>query len=316
MLNFIIKRLLISLLIVFIVSVFAFSLMHILPGDPARIVLGESADQSAVDALRAKMNLDKPIPQQYFLWISGVFKGDWGYSIIYSRPVGDILSERVPRTLAITIPAMIISVIVGILCGILSATKRGKLIDQIISIFSTLGIGMPQFWVAVFGILIFAVQFKILPIQGFTPPTKDFNMYVQQAILPVFAMSITLIASVTRQTRSGMLEVMHQDYIRTARANGLSQNRVVLRHALRNALITVVTIIALQVRVVIGGSVIVEQVFNIPGIGTLMLTAITERDYMIVQSCVLIISMCTVGANLIADISYGLIDPKIRKTMG
>lgn len=312
--KFIIKRVLISIIVVFLVSVFALSLMHILPGDPARLTLGEEASQEDVDALRKELNLDKPVLEQYFIWIGGVFRGDFGRSIQYHRPVLDIMLERLPRTVAIGLPTLVISVIVGLAFGIISAVRRGKVIDQIITFLATIGMGTPVFWLGILGIYLFSMKLGILPIQGFTSPTEDFAKYVHQAILPVFCLSTHQVASISRQTRTNMLDVINQDYIRTARANGIKTSSIIFKHALRNALIPIVTVIAMQVRVVIGGSLIVEQVFNIAGIGQLLQTAVGNRDYLIVQGAVLVISLVTVGCNLLVDILYGVVDPRIRKT--
>lgn len=312
--KFIIKRVLISIVVVFLVSVFAFSLMHILPGDPARLSLGEEASQEDVDALREELNLNKQVLEQYFIWISGIFRGDFGQSIQYHRPVLDIMQERLPRTVAIGLPTLVISTIIGIAFGIISAIRRGKFIDQVITFLATIGMGTPVFWIGILGIYLFAMRLGILPIQGFTSPTEDFAKYVHQAILPVFCLSTHQVASVSRQTRTNMLDVINQDYIRTAKANGIRPSSIVFKHALRNALIPIVTVIAMQVRMVIGGSLIVEQVFNIAGIGQLLQTAVGNRDYLIVQGAVLVISLVTVGCNLLVDILYGVVDPRIRKT--
>ena len=312
--KFIIKRVLISIVVVFLVSVFAFSLMHILPGDPARLSLGEEASQEDVDALREELNLNKPVLEQYFIWISGIFRGDFGQSIQYHRPVLDIMQERLPRTVAIGLPTLVISTIIGIAFGIISAIRRGKFIDQVITFLATIGMGTPVFWIGILGIYLFAMRLGILPIQGFTSPTEDFAKYVHQAILPVFCLSTHQVASVSRQTRTNMLDVINQDYIRTAKANGIRPSSIVFKHALRNALIPIVTVIAMQVRMVIGGSLIVEQVFNIAGICQLLQTSVGNRDYLIVQGAVLVISLVTVGCNLLVDILYGVVDPRIRKT--
>ena len=312
--KFIIKRVLISIVVVFLVSVFAFSLMHILPGDPARLSLGEEASQEDVDALREELNLNKPVLEQYFIWISGIFRGDFGQSIQFHRPVLDIMQERLPRSVAIGLPTLVISTIIGIAFGIICAIRRGKFIDQVITFLATIGMGTPVFWIGILGIYLFAMRLGILPIQGFTSPTEDFAKYVHQAILPVFCLSTHQVASVSRQTRTNMLDVINQDYIRTAKANGIRPSSIVFKHALRNALIPIVTVIAMQVRMVIGGSLIVEQVFNIAGIGQLLQTAVGNRDYLIVQGAVLVISLVTVGCNLLVDILYGVVDPRIRKT--
>lgn len=314
MLNFLLKRIGISILIVFMVSLFAFSLMHILPGDPARLALGEEASQEDVDALRRELNLDKPLVTQYVLWIEGILKGDFGDSILYNRPVTDMLLEKLPKTVSIGLPALIISATLGIAFGIVSAVKRGKLADQIITFLATIGAGTPTFWIGILCIYFFSLRLKILPIQGWVSPAEDFGQFVLHAILPVFCLSLHLVASVARQTRSNMLDVISQDYIRTARANGISERSVIFRHTLKNTLIPIITIIALQVRVVIGGSLMVEQVFNISGIGYMVKMAIMNRDYLVVQSSVLIISLVTVACNLLVDILYGIINPQVRKS--
>ncbi len=313
MTTYIIRRVLVSILVVFIVSVFSFSLMHLMPGDPARLALGYEASEEDVQALRVTYNLDKPVLQQYVIWVRNLFKGELGDSVIHKRPVADMIRERLPRTFNIGVCALIVGVPIGILFGILCAVKRGKFADQIITFFMTVIMGMPVFWLGILLILVFAVKMKVLPIQGYTPPSTNFAEFLYKATLPTIAMSLGMSAGLCRQTRTNMLDSINQDYIRTARANGLSEGSVVYKHALKNALIPVITIVGMQVRVVIGGSLLVEQLFNIPGLGTLLTTALNNRDYMIVQTCTLLISLFTVGANLLVDIAYGIVDPRIRK---
>ena len=310
----IIRRILISLLVVFLVSVFSFSLLQIMPGDPARLALGYEASEEDVQTLREQMNLDKPILVQYGLWVKNLFKGDLGDSVIYKRPVADMIAERLPRTVNIGICALIVGIPLGIFFGILCAVKRGKVVDQIITFLMTVFMGMPVFWMGILGILIFSIWLRVLPIQGYTPPTKDFGDFIYHAILPVMCMSLGMSAGLSRQTRTNILDSITQDYIRTARANGLSEGSVVYKHALKNALIPVITIVGMQVRIVVGGSMLVEQLFNIPGLGTLLTTALNNRDYLIVQNCTLLISLFTVAANLLVDIAYGFVDPRIRLT--
>lgn len=314
MATYIIRRILISLLVVFLVSVFSFSLLQIMPGDPARLALGYEASEEDVQTLREQMNLDKPILVQYGLWVKNLFKGDLGDSVIYKRPVADMIAERLPRTVNIGICALIVGIPLGILFGILCAVKRGKVVDQIITFLMTVFMGMPVFWMGILGILIFSIWLRVLPIQGYTPPTKDFGDFIYHAILPVMCMSLGMSAGLSRQTRTNILDSITQDYIRTARANGLSEGSVVYKHALKNALIPVITIVGMQVRIVVGGSMLVEQLFNIPGLGTLLTTALNNRDYLIVQNCTLLISLFTVAANLLVDIAYGFVDPRIRLT--
>lgn len=314
MAKFILKRVLISLIIVFIVSVFAFILMHVLPGDPVRIVLGDEASVEDVNALREELHLNDPLLSQYLKWISGIFTGDYGTSITYMRPVYEIISERLPKTVSIGLPALAIAAIIGIVFGTLSAIRRGTKLDSFLTLLSTLGLGTPTFWIGILLIYIFAVELRILPMKGYMGLSDGFFQYVRYAILPVFCLSLNMVAGITRQTRTNMLDVINQDYIRTARANGISEKKVVFKHALKNALIPVITQIALQVRVVIGGSVIVEQIFNINGIGMLLRESVFNRDYMVVQTSVFFISLVTVFCNLVVDILYGFVNPQIRKS--
>lgn len=310
--TYIIRRILIAILIVFLVSIFAKGLMHLLPGDPVRLAMGFEAKEKDVEEFRVKMNLDKPIVTQYVLWVKGLFQGDMGWSVLYDRPNRDIFAERLPRSIAIGLPAVLLSALVAIFFGIICAVNRGKFSDQIVTFLMTLGLGTPVFWLGIFGIYIFAVRLRILPIQGFVSPFTDLSAYVRTAILPVSCMSVPMIAGVARQTRTKMLDAINQDYIRTARAYGIRERKIQLKYALKNALVPVITMIGLQMRVVIGGSVLIENVFNIPGIGSLLVTAINNRDYFVIQNAVLLISIFTVGVNLLVDIIYGFIDPQIR----
>ena len=312
--RFILKRLGISLIVVFMVSIITFALVKILPGDPAVLALGTEATEEEIAAFHEKYNLDKPVVEQYFIWIKGLFQGDLGDSIKYSRPVTACIFERLPRTISIGLPALIIASLLGIVFGIISAIRRGKIIDNVITFVSTIGLGAPQFWLGILAIYIFGLKLDLLPLSGYVAPSENFGQYVYYAILPVSILAFSLLASVARQTRSNMLEVINQDYIRTARANGLPESRVIFRHALKNALIPVITTIGLQVRVIFGGSLMIEQVFNIAGIGSLITIAIQGRDYMVIEGCVLIISVFVVVINLIIDLLYGLVDPRIRKS--
>ena len=312
--RYILKRLGISLIVVFLVSIITFGLVKILPGDPALLAMGTEASDEEVAEFHEKYNLDKPVVQQYLIWINGVFHGDLGDSIKFYRPAADCIFERLPRTISIGLPALIIASVLGIVFGIISAVWRGKLIDNIITFLATIGLGAPQFWLGILAAYIFGLKLGILPLTGYVSPTENFGQYVYYAILPVSILAFSLLASISRQTRSNMLEVINQDYIRTARANGLPEGRVIFRHALKNALIPVITTIGLQVRVIFGGSLMIEQVFNIAGIGTLITIAIQGRDYMVVEGCVLMISVFVVVINLVIDLLYGLVDPRIRKS--
>jgi len=312
--KFILKRVGISLIVILLISVFSFSLVHMLPGDPAVLALGSEVTEAEIQAFREQYHLNEPVLKQYLIWAGDMLRGNFGRSITYRLPVSTCLATRLPATVAIGLPALIISSIVGILFGIISAVNRGKFIDKLLTFIETLGIGMPTFWLGMIGILVLGLRFNILPLAGYTPPTENFRQYVIKAIMPVTVLSFTLLASVARQMRSNMLEVINQDFIRTARANGLPQRSVIYKHALKNSLIPVITTIGMQVRVVVGGSLIVEQLFNIPGIGTLLVSAVNTRDYMVMQGCVFFISLFTVACNFVVDILYGFFDPRIRKS--
>lgn len=312
--SYIIRRVLASLLVIFLVSIFVFSIIHLLPGDPIRLALGDEASEEDVQRIREERHLNDPLPEQYWKWITGLFKGDFGYSLLQNRPVSTMLAERLPRTISLGLPAFLISVTVGILFGIIAAVKRGSFIDQLITLLATLGLGTPQFWIGMLLIYIFGMVLNVFPIRGLVLPSENFGEYLRSAALPVFCMSLHMIASVSRQTRSNMLEVIKQDYIRTARANGLSEKKIIFGHALKNALIPVVTYIGMQTRGIIGGSVMIESLFSIAGIGGLMREAIDTREYWVLQSCVLLLSFVAVFSNLIVDIVYGYIDPRIRES--
>lgn len=316
MATLIFKRIWISILVIFLITTLTFALVRILPGDPAQLALGAEASEADLQRVRTEYYLDQPIIQQYTSWISGVLHGNFGKSITFRRDILVLLKERLPATLSIGVPALVIGSLIGVIFGIISAVKRGKLIDQILTVISTIGIGTPVFWVGILFIYFFAMKLHVLPIQGYTRPSADFGLFLKKIIMPVACLSLSVIASVARQTRSNMLEIINQDYVRTARANGLSESSVIFRHALKNALIPVITIIAMRIRMVVGGSVLVEQLFNIPGVGTMLISAVNGRDYAVIQSCVLMISMVTVFFNLVVDILYGVVDPRIRKSKG
>ena len=309
---YIIKRLGISIIVIFLVTIFVFALVRILPGDPVRLLLGAEASEADVESKRIELNYDKPLMRQYLIWIGGVFKGDFGESMLYQRPNLAIFKERIPRTVSIGLPALLIAVPISLLIGVITAVRRGKLVDQVLTFGITVGMGTPTFWVGILSIYVFAIWLKILPIQGYVSPSVDFGQYVYKAILPVFCMSFSMMASVARQTRTHMLESLNQDYIRTHRAFGISERKIVLKYALKNALIPVVTVLGFMAMVIIGGSLLIERVFNIAGLGSLLVLAVNNRDYILTQNCVLLISVFTVGINFLVDILYGYVDPRIR----
>ena len=309
--TFIVEKVLLSIVTVFAISIFAFLIMQMTPGDPVRAMLGAEADEAIVEATRTELNLDKPLVVQYTLWLKHALRGDFGTSLVLNQDIGEILATRIPVTLSLTIPALIISLILGILIGVLCAVHRGSALDQIMTVLMTTMNGIPVFWIGIMMMYFFGVKLGWLPLMGYTSPFEDFGQYVAKAVMPVTIMAFGPLSSIARQVRTNMLEVINQDYIRTARANGLSENSVKYKHALKNSLIPVITLIALQVRSLVGGSLLGEQVFSIAGMGRLIMVSVMNKDYLVVQA-----SLFVVACNLILDISYGLVDPRIRLTGG
>jgi peptide/nickel transport system permease protein len=283
-----------------------------MPGDPAAAALGLSANPTQIAELRHELWLDRPFFIQYFHWVGNAVRGDFGISIAYRDPIISIFKQRLPITLYLSLWAFILSTILGISAGIICAIRRGGILDQTISVLANLGISVPIFLLGILGIYIFALKLKLLPIMGWTSPGQDFWLSTRQVIMPVIALAIPGIAMMARQTRSSMLEVVRQDYLRTAWSKGLREHQVIIKHALKNALIPIVTLLGLQVRILVGGSVIVEQVFNIPGMGRLLVYASFSKDFIIIQAGVLLIGAIVCLANLIVDISYGWLDPRVR----
>jgi len=312
MAHYIFKRLIQSVIVIFIVSIFTFLLTYLMPGDPVYALLGEDITREQYEIAYKEMGLDKPLYVRYLNWCVNMLKGDFGTSYKYRMPVIDLIKARLPVTMYLGILSIIISTVFGIILGILAATKRGTFIDTIITILANLGGVMPLFWLAVLGMSVFAMHLRWLPSYGFTFPTVDFVKSVKQSILPLLALSVGAIAGTTRQMRSSMLEVIHQDYIRTARAKGLKESQVVFKHALKNALIPIVTLTGMSFRNVVSGSVSIETIFSIAGTGQLLVTSVLSRDVATTQACILLVAIVVSIANLIVDISYGYIDPRIR----
>jgi len=313
---YIIRRLIQSVFVLLIITLLVFLTMHILPGDPILIFMssGELKNTSLeeIEVLRHQFGLDRPLLVQYIDWLGGVVHGDFGISIVQREPVMKEITRRLPITLLLSSIALFISTIIGIPAGVVCAVRRGKWIDTVVTIIANAGITIPVFWLGLMLIYLFALNLGWLPVQGYTSPFVDFTKSIRQMIMPVFCLSIFSISSITRQTRSSMLEVMKQDYIRTSWAKGLKEWQVILRHGLKNGLIPIVTLLGVSFSFIIGGSVLVENVFNIPGVGRLVVNAVFVQDYPVVQGFVLIIAVIVLLSNLIVDIAYGWLDPRIR----
>jgi peptide/nickel transport system permease protein len=310
--GFIVRRFVQAIIVIFIVTIISFLLLHIIPGDPVYQMLGSKASPDQVTALRHELGLDRPLLVQYGNWLWNVFHGNLGKSLIFHEHVGALMTEKMPITIYLTMLSLILSTLVGILAGVISAVKRGSIQDSIISLFANTAVAIPTFWLALVGIYIFGWKLQWLPIQGWTSPFDNFWQSTKQIIMPVIALAVPNIAVVVRQTRSSMLETIRQDYVRTASSKGLSQNIVFYKHALRNALIPVVTLVGMTLTFLIGGEVLIETVFNIPGLGRLLVRASLDKDYLIVQGGVLVIGTAVCLINMIVDITYGWIDPRIR----
>ena len=314
MATFITRRLIQTVIILILLSMMVFAIMHLLPGDPVAIMLGDQASVEEMERLRSELGLDRPLHVQYLDWLSGLLRGDLGRSIVYNEDVADLVRTRLPVSLHIGLSAFLLAIAIGVPAGILAALKRGSWIDSLITVLANAGIAVPVFWLAILGIYLFSLKLGWLPVQGYTSPFEDFGQSLRQSVMPIVFLSLITLAQLARQTRSAMLEVLRQDYIRTARAKGLKESRVIVRHALRNALIPVITLLGLGLAYLVGGSVFIEQVFNLPGMGRLMVQSIFGKDYIVVQSLVVIIATVVALCNLAVDIAYGLIDPRIRQS--
>jgi peptide/nickel transport system permease protein len=309
---FILRRILLSIIVLLLITILAFFLIHIMPGDPATIMLGMDASQEQIDALRKELWLDRPLVVQYGHWLFNAVQGDLGKSVIFREDVTGIIATRLPITIHLSFLALILGAILGVVAGIICAIRRGKVLDSVITLAANIGIAIPIFWLGILGIYSLGLKLGWLPIQGYTSPFDDFWLSTRKSIMPVICLAIPSIAVLARQTRSSMLEVVRQDYIRTAWAKGIRERSIVMKHALKNALIPVVTLLGIQLRTLVGGSVLVETVFNIPGMGRLLVNSVIMKDFIIVQACVLVIAIVVLMANLLVDISYGWLDPRIR----
>jgi peptide/nickel transport system permease protein len=290
--------------------------MRLLPGDPIYMILtaGELSNvtEAQVQAIRHEFGLDKPIIVQYLSWVAGVFHGDFGTSITQRRSPLAMIGQGVPVTLNLSLVAFVVSLIIGIPAGAICAIRRGTWIDTVVTILANIGITIPIFWLGEMLIYAFALHFHWLPVQGYTSPFTDLVKNLRQITMPVLCLSIFPIASITRQTRSSMLEVMRQDYVRTAWSKGLQERAVVIKHALKNGLIPVVTLSGVGLTIILGGSVLIETVFNIQGVGQMLVNAVFAHDYPVVQGFILFIAVAVLFVNLLVDISYGWLDPRIR----
>jgi peptide/nickel transport system permease protein len=309
---YLIKRLVISLATLIVASVVVFAVLEVLPGDPARLMLGINATEDAVQALREQMGLNEPLLLRYLDWIGGLFTLNFGHSYTYSVPVIDLVAERLIVSLPLAAIALLLSTAIAVPVGIFSAGRRGRTGDTIAMGAAQFGVAVPNFWFALLLIYVFAVWLRLVPAGGFPGWSAGTWPALKALILPAIALALPQAAILSRVTRSALLEVLGEDYIRTARAKGLPRRVVLWRHALRNAMIPVLTILGLQFAFLLAGTIIIENVFYLPGLGRLIFQAITQRDLIVVESVVMLLVAAVIFVNLLVDLSYALVDPRLR----
>jgi peptide/nickel transport system permease protein len=312
MFTYLLRRLAIIVPTLFFVSMIIFGLQQLLPGDPALALAGEDRDPAVIAFLHKKYHLDEPLPVRYALWLGGVLKGDLGESIRINKPVLDLVLEKLPVTAELAGLAIIVALAIGIPAGVLSAVKNGRPLDYAANVFALWGLSTPNFWLGFLLILLFSVKLGWLPASGFVSPSEDLGQNLRSMIMPAFVLGNAIAAVMMRHTRSAMLQVLGMDYVRTARAKGLAERTVILKHALRNALVPVVTLGALEFGQLLSGAVLTEQVFTIPGFGKLIVDAVFNRDYAVVQGVVLCTATAYIVLNLCADLAYFLVNPRLR----
>ena len=312
MLNYLLHRLATIVPTLFFVSVLIFGLQQLLPGDPAMILAGEERDPTVIAHLHQKLHLDQPLPIRYLYWAGGVLKGDLGESVRIQKPVLDLIIEKLPVTLELALLAIVIALTIGITAGIVSAVAKDSAWDYAANVFALWGLSTPNFWLGIMLILLFSVTLGWLPASGYVSPFEDLKANLAAMIMPAFVLGNAIAAVLMRHTRSAMLQVLSADYVRTARAKGLDERVVVLKHALRNALTPVITLGALEFGTLLSGAVLTEQVFTIPGFGKLIVDAVFNRDYAVVQGVVLCTATAYITLNLLADMAYFLVNPRLR----
>ncbi len=312
MLGYLIRRLGAMVPVLGVVSVMVFSLIHLTPGDPVAIMLREEADPVAAAALRKALGLDRPLPIQYLTWVSRAARGELGRSIRTNQPVAEAILERLPVTLNLAAAATLLALVVALPAGIVSAVRRNSAADIAGTLAALSGISLPNFWLAILLIFLFSVTLRWLPPLGYVSPVADLWGGLRSLALPAITLGTAMAAVVMRMTRSSLLEVLQLDFVRTARAKGVGEGGVILRHALGNALIPVVTVVGLQAGALLGGAIITETIFALPGVGRLLVDAIFQRDFPIVQGVVLLLALNFLVVNLLVDVAYAYLDPRIR----
>ena len=312
MVSYILRRVLSTVPVMAIVALFVFSLLYIAPGDPAAVIAGDQASPADVERIREGLGLDRPFLVQFGTWLWRILHGDLGTSIFTNLPVSALIAQRIEPTLSLMVLTLVLTILVAVPLGVVAAWKAGSWVDRTIMAFAVFAFSLPVFVVGYVLAYVFALQFEWLPVQGYTPLAEGFWPWLRNLILPAVALGSVYIALIARITRASMLEVLQQDYIRTARAKGLDQRSILFVHALKNAAVPIITVIGIGVALLIGGAVVTESVFAIPGLGRLTIDAILRRDYPVIQGIVLMFSFLYVLVNLMVDVTYTLVDPRIR----
>src|SRR5690625_4088605 len=312
LLSYIVKRILSLIPVLFVVSIVIFMLVHITPGDPASVMLGVDATQEQLAELRQEMGLDLPIYQQYFNWVGGVFQGDFGVSYFMKEPVTQSIFSHIGPTLSLAIIAQTITILIAVPLGIAAANRRGTMADQSIMGVSLLGMSIPSFLLGLFLILLIGVKLGWLPVAGYQPLSSGLWNHIKYLIMPAISLGAIQAALVARMTRTSMLEVLNTNFIKTAQAKGVKKRAIVYKHALRNAFLPILTVIGQTFGVLVAGAVVTETIFNIPGIGQLIINSVERRDYAVIQGVVLFVTLSYVLINLVIDLLYGFVDPRVR----
>ena len=312
MLAYVARRLASTVVVMTIVGVFVFMLLHLSPGDPAAIIAGDNASPEQIAGIRRRLGLEDPLPVQFWRWSAAVLSGDLGISIFSNEPVLKLIGQRIEPTLSLALTTLIVAVTLAVTFGVMAAWRAGSLVDRALMVVSVAGFSVPVFVVGYLLIYVFAIWLRWLPVQGYAPISEGIGPWLERLVLPSIALGLAYVALIARITRTAMLDVLAEDYIRTAKAKGVATRPMLLKHALKNAGVPIVTVIGIGVALLIGGVVITETVFNIPGVGRLVVDAISKRDYPIIQGVILLFSGVYVVVNLMVDLAYTVLDPRIR----
>ena len=310
--RFIAKRIISVIPVLIIVSIVIFSLIHLVPGDPATAMLGDLATEEDIAALRIRIGLDKPLIEQYFIWIGNIFHGDFGMSVVNNETVGSLIINHIRPTISLAIYALVIAAVIAIPLGMIASRKKGSAIDHVVSVISLAGISLPSFLLGLFLMLLFSVKFRIFPVSGYKEISEGFLEHIRSLTLPAIALGFMNAALMMRMTRASMLEVLGSDYIKMAKAKGVKEFSLLAKHAFKNTLVTLITIFGQSIVQALSGAAVVESLFAVPGLGQLMVNSIGRRDYYVIQAIVLLIAVINVVINMIIDILYGFVDPRVR----